>query len=140
RPDGKQAVTSSVTSGMNLIDPRAILAACGDDPVILERICQTFRTSLPGQLQAVQDAFRQHEAANLREAAHKISSMVAAFSTTAGEVASRLEDLAAQGNLEQCGPLVSKLEGMAQELLRAADGLSWEALQRLTEAVGNTLP
>ena len=49
--------------------------------------------------------------------------MVAAFSSAAGRVASDLEDRAAQGLLEEAGPMVGQLETMAQELLRLADSL-----------------
>jgi hypothetical protein len=48
----------------------------------------------------------------------------------AGGVASDLEDHAAQGRLEEARPLVGQLETMAQELMRAVNGLSLETLQR----------
>ena len=52
-----------------LLDPRVILAACGDDAAILEKICQALRARLPGDLKAVQDARRDGDAPRLREAA-----------------------------------------------------------------------
>ena len=58
--------------------------------------------------------------------------MVAAFSTVAGGVASELEEYAAQDQLDRVGPLVAQLETMAQELMRAVDGLSLETLRRQT--------
>ena len=105
--------------GPGLLDPRVLLAACGGDAVILEKICQAFRARLPDHLTAVQDALREQDAPRLREAAHKLCGMVAAFSTVAGGVASDLEDHAAQGQLEEARPLVGQLETMAQELMRA---------------------
>ncbi len=118
-------------SQAGLLDPPVLLAACGGDAVILERICQAFRAYLPDQLAAIQDALRERDAVRLREAAHKLCGMVAAFSTMAGEAASELEDLAAQGRLEEARPLVEKLEPMADELVRLADGLSLETLRQL---------
>jgi PAS domain S-box-containing protein len=115
--------------GSGLLDPRVLLAACGGDAAILEKICQTFRARLPDQLAEVQDALRQRDAHRLREAAHKLCGMVAAFSTAAGGVASELEDHAARGRLEEAGPLAERLGTMAQELLRVADGLSIEGLR-----------
>jgi HPt (histidine-containing phosphotransfer) domain-containing protein len=112
-----------------LLDPEVLLAACGADAAILEKICQTFRARLPGHLQAVQGALREHDAARLREAAHKLAGMVAAFSTAAGGVASELEDRAAQGRLEEAPTLVRQLETMAEELLRLVSGLSPDALR-----------
>ena len=55
--------------------------------------------------------------------------MVAAFSSAAGGVASDLEDRAAQGQLEEAGPLVRRLETMAEELVLITSGLSLEALR-----------
>jgi PAS domain S-box-containing protein len=115
--------------GLGLLDPRVLLAACGGDAVILEKICQAFRAGLPDHLTAVQDALRQRDTPRLREAAHKLAGMVAAFSTLAGGLASELEDHAAQGRLEEARPLVGRLETMAAELRRVADGLSIETLR-----------
>jgi hypothetical protein len=55
--------------------------------------------------------------------------MVAAFSTAAGGVASELEDLAAQGRLEEARDVMGRLETMAGELLRLAGELSIDALR-----------
>jgi len=116
--------------GPGLLDPHVLLAACGGDAVILEKICQAFRAGLPDHLTAVQDALREWDKPRLREAAHKLCGMVAAFSTVAGGVASDLEDHAAQGQLEEARPLVGQLETMAQELMRAVGGLSLETLRQ----------
>jgi CheY-like chemotaxis protein/HPt (histidine-containing phosphotransfer) domain-containing protein len=114
--------------GSGLLDPRVVLASCGGDAVILERICQAFRDRLPDQLKAVQDALRDRDAERLREAAHKLSGMLAAFSSAAGDVASELEDHAAEGRQEEAHPLVTQLEIMADELFRLVGGLSLDAL------------
>jgi PAS domain S-box-containing protein len=116
--------------GPGLIDPRVLLAACGEDAVILERICRAFRVRLPNHLTAVQDALRDQNASRLREAAHKVSGMLAAFSSVAGGMASGLEDHAARGELEEARPLVEQLEMMCQELMRVVGGLSLETLRR----------
>jgi two-component system sensor histidine kinase/response regulator len=87
--------------GPGLLDGQVLLTASGGDAAILDKICQAFRARLPDHLQAVQDALRDRDAPRLREAAHKLSGMVAAFSTVAGGVTSELEDLAAQGQLEE---------------------------------------
>jgi PAS domain S-box-containing protein len=113
----------------HLLDPRVLLAACGGDPVILANICQAFRTRLPDQLTAIRDALTDRDAPRLREAAHKVCGMVAAFSTLAGGVASDIEDLAAQGQLEDSRPLAAKLDEMSGALMRVVDGLSIERLQ-----------
>jgi CheY-like chemotaxis protein len=119
--------------GPGLLDPPVLLAACGGDAAILDKICQTFRAGLPDHLKAVRDALRDRDAPRLREAAHKLAGMVAAFSTVAGEVASELEDRAAQGQLEEAQPLAARLEAMTEELMRLASGLSLDALRGQVE-------
>jgi PAS domain S-box-containing protein len=115
--------------GPGLLDPRVLLATCGGDAAILDKLCHAFRACLPDHLKAVQDALRDRDALRLREAAHKLSGMVAAFSTVAGGVASDLEDYAAQGQLEEAGTLVGQLETMAEELMGLVVGLSLDALR-----------
>jgi hypothetical protein len=66
----------------------------------------------------------------LRQAAHKFCPLLFAFSTVAGNVASDLEDHAAQGQFEEAKPLVERLEAMPQELLRLVGGLSLETLRQ----------
>ncbi len=87
---------------------------------------------------AVRDALRERDAAGLREAAHKLTGMVAAFSTTAAGVASEIEDRAADGQLEEARPLVERLEAMTQELMQLTGGLSLEALRQQAEAADDS--
>ena len=115
-----------------LLDPVAVLTACGDDEEALRRMCQAFQTYVPDRLAEVGDALRGKDAPRLREAAHKLCGLLSAFSTAAGDVASDLEDQAAQGRLEEARPLVEQLEAMAQELLTLASGLSLETLRQQT--------
>src|SRR5262249_2347170 len=115
-------------SGPGLLNPQVLLAACGGDGAILDKICQAFPARLPDHLRAVQDALRDHDAPRLREVAHKLAGMVAAFSTVAGGVASDLEDRAAQWQLAEAGSLAARLETMAEELMRLVGDLSLDAL------------
>jgi PAS domain S-box-containing protein len=117
-------------SGRGLLAPRVLLAACGGDAAILDKICHAFRARIPDHLKAVQDALRAEDAPQLREAAHKLAGMVAAFSSVASDVASELEDHAAQGQLHGARPLAAQLEAMAGELMRLAGGLSLDTLYR----------
>ena len=87
---------------------------------------------MPERLAEVREALRGKDAPRLREAAHKLCALVFAFSTVAGDVASDLEDHAAQGQLEEARPLVEQLEAMARELMRLASGLSLETLRQQT--------
>jgi CheY-like chemotaxis protein len=117
-----------------LLDPRAVLRACGDDAQLLRGMCQDFQTYGPARLADVVEALRNHDAARLREGAHKLCALLFAFSTTAGDVASDLEDHAAAGGLEEAQPLVEQLEAMTEELIELSSGLSVDGLRALAGA------
>jgi hypothetical protein len=121
----------------NLLDPFAVLTACGDDAEGLRKMCQDFQAYAPARLAELVDALRDRDAPRLCRAAHKFCALLFAFSTVAGDVASDLEDYAAQDQLKEARPLVERLETMAQELLRLADNLSLEALRHQAEAAGD---
>jgi hypothetical protein len=114
----------------SLLDPVAVLTACGDDAEGLRTMCQDFQAYAPAQLAEVSDALRDRNAPRLRRAAHKFCPLLFAFSTVAGNVASDLEDHAAQDQLEEARPLVARLEAMTQDLMRLAGGLSLETLRQ----------
>jgi CheY-like chemotaxis protein len=123
----------TLSSAEGLLDPRVLLAACGDDAAILEKICQALRTRLPDHVRSLRDALREGDPAPLRETAHKLCGILAAFSTVAGGVASELEDQAARGRLDEAPRLVEQLEAMAHELMQRTDGLSLDSLRRQAE-------
>ncbi len=120
----------------SLLDPVALLAACGNDPEGLRRLCQDFRTYAPSRLGELGDALRERDARGLSEAAHKFSALLFAFSTVAGNLAVDLEDLADAGRLEQAQLLAGRLESMVQDLLRISASLSIEALFYQAELIG----
>jgi two-component system sensor histidine kinase/response regulator len=113
---------------LGLLDPEVLLSACGGDASLLENLCRALKLQLPDRIRAVKDALRQGEAPRLREAAHKLCGMVAAFSRSAGTLASELEDRAACGQLDEARLLVAQLDTMAIELIGSVDGLSLGAL------------
>jgi hypothetical protein len=56
-------------------------------------------------------------------------------STVAGDQAADLEDLAARTQLADAAPIPEQLETMAQELVKAADGITVESLRRQAEGM-----
>jgi hypothetical protein len=99
-------------------------------------MCRDFQTYAPARLAELSDALRDRDAGRLRQAAHKFCALLFAFSSVAGNVASDLEDRAAEGRLEEAQPLVKRLETMTRELLRLAGGLALETLRQQAEAAG----
>jgi CheY-like chemotaxis protein len=119
---------------ISLLDPVAMLTACGDDAEALCGMCRAFETYLPVRVAEANDALRAQDAPRLREAAHKLCALLFAFSKTAGNVAADLENQAAQGRLAEARPLVERLEAMAHQLLPLVSGLSLETLRHQAEA------
>ena len=125
----------------SLLDPAVLLATCGEDPTILESLCETFRARLPDHLQTVQQTLNLGNAAGLREAAHKLCSMISAFSTVVGETVSRLEDLAAQGDFAVARPLVDRLIVQADVLIPQTRNLPLAGSRKTLEmASAHTFP
>jgi CheY-like chemotaxis protein len=119
----------------NLLDAPVLLAACGGDPILLKKMCQTLTARLPEHLAALRDALRDQDAARLRETAHKSSGMLSEFSSAAGDLAGSLEEQAARTPLADAAPILEQLEMMAHELVKAADGITIEALRRQAEGM-----
>jgi PAS domain S-box-containing protein len=125
------ASPSTERAHTGLLDAGVLLAACGGDGAILRAICEGLRTNVPGQLSAIQDALESQNALRLRESAHKLCGMVAAFSTVAGRIASDLEECSARGQLVEARPIVDEIEAVCRELMQVVAGdLTVEALRR----------
>jgi HPt (histidine-containing phosphotransfer) domain-containing protein len=118
---------------LGLLDPPVLLAACGGDLTMLQKMCRSLQSRVPEHLAATRDALRDQDALRLREAAHKFCGILSAFSTVAGDQAADLEDLAAQGRLKEALPVVEELDRCATELARLAGGLTVDTLRKLAE-------
>jgi CheY-like chemotaxis protein/HPt (histidine-containing phosphotransfer) domain-containing protein len=119
---------------LDLFDPPTLLAACGGDPVMLQKMCRSLQSRVPEHLAAIRDALQNQDALRLREAAHKFYGMLSAFSTVAGNQAASLEDLAARGLLNETLPVAEELDKRATELAWLAGGLTIETLQNLEQS------
>jgi PAS domain S-box-containing protein len=118
----------------SVLDPSAVLRVSGNDPEGLRRMCQDFQNYSPVRLREIRDALRDHDAPRLGQAAHKFYPLLFAFSKVAGNVASDLEDHAAQGRLDEAQPLVERLDAMIQELMQIVGGLSLDTLRQARTA------
>jgi HPt (histidine-containing phosphotransfer) domain-containing protein len=121
------------------IAARVLLGVCGEDPRVLAGICEAARERLPEGLQELDDAFRNGDAARLREVAHRLSGILAAFSPSAGALAVELEEHAARGELAPVDALIGRLREVAPRLLQAMNALSIEDLQRSSELVSSSM-
>jgi PAS domain S-box-containing protein len=112
-----------------LLDRATLLAACDDDAELLRKLCRHFQAFAPGRLAEVSEALRDRDPRRLREAAHKLGGMVSSFSATAAEAAALLEQLGAQGKIEEATPIHSRLTEMVGRLIAVCDTLSVEQLR-----------
>jgi len=126
--------------GLHPLDPQVLLASCGGDPTMLQKMCRSLQARVPEHLAAVRQALQDHDAPRLREAAHKFYGMLAAFSTLAGNQAADLEDLAASAQLDGAPPILAQLESIAQEVLQQVDGVSIENLRHQAESAHEADP
>jgi PAS domain S-box-containing protein len=122
---------------LDLLDAPVLLAACGGDPAMLRKMCCTLQSRVSEDLATIRDALHDQDALRLREAAHKFSGMLSAFSTAVGDQAADLEDLAADGLLEEVPIVVEQLERCATELARLARGVTIEMLWKEMEATND---
>jgi two-component system sensor histidine kinase/response regulator len=125
---------SSGRHGRRWLDARVLLAGCGGDRVILERIGRALRAHVPAELASAEASWRARDAVALREAAHRLYGMVAAASSSVGRVASDLESEAAAGRLCEAGILLERLRQVTEALLSEMDDVSLEDLHRLLAA------
>jgi CheY-like chemotaxis protein len=123
------------TRRLDLLDAPVLLAACGGDPTLLGKMCQTLTARVPEHLAALRGALRDQDARRLREAAHRCCGMLSEFSAVAGDLAGSLEELAAGTQLDGAAPILEQLEAMAPELVKQTDGITVEALRRQAEGM-----
>jgi two-component system, sensor histidine kinase and response regulator len=113
----------------DLVDPAVLLASCGSDPIMLQKMCRSLHARIPEYLAALREALKDQDASRLREAAHKSCGLLSAFSAIAGDLAADLEDVAASGQLDRAAPMLAQLETIVGELLERVDGISIESLR-----------
>jgi CheY-like chemotaxis protein len=138
KDDKKKSSLADSPSAKGLIDPTVLLAACGDDPAMLRKMCQRLQSLVPEDIAAVREALRDQDAPCLREAAHKLYGTLCSFSTLAGDQAADLEDVAARGMLKEARPFVERLNDSATELVRLGGELTVETLRKLAKSVENS--
>ena len=82
----------------------------------------------------MKDAAEKDDAPDLREAAHKLAGIMAAFSTLAAKCASEVEELAAANRIDEFRPAVAQLEVTTEKLLQELDEVTISQLQKQAAA------
>jgi PAS domain S-box-containing protein len=135
----ENAKTSAVESSYpsSVLDPPVLLAACGGDPTLLRKMCQTLSARVPELVAVIRDALRDQDVWRLREAAHKCCGMLSEFSTIAGNLAGDLEEHAASADLVAAARVVEQLDTIARDVVRQAECTSVGNLRQQVAARGD---
>ena len=110
-----------------------VLATCGHDADILALMVSGILARLPRDLGVLRGAVGDGDLARIREAAHRLYGMVAAFSTLAGDEASAIEDRAEQGDGAPIEGRLARLEAILTELTRELPDITVSELEARTE-------
>jgi signal transduction histidine kinase/CheY-like chemotaxis protein/HPt (histidine-containing phosphotransfer) domain-containing protein len=117
-PAGAPAATGMV------FDAAAALARMGGDRELLRYAVDLFLTECPNLLSGIREAIACDDPEALRRSAHTFKGKVGAFSTSAMEAASRLEQLSRTGDSQAIAVALATLESAAEQLLFALEAWS----------------
>jgi two-component system sensor histidine kinase/response regulator len=117
-----------------LLAPKTLLAACDNDPVLLDTLIRVFKDNISGSLAQVQEAITRADPERLQESGHELRGLVSTFSTKAAQAAALLEALGASGQIGDAASILDGLTGMAERLVPQLEELSIEHLRH--EAAG----
>ena len=130
---GRQASDAPLASSTEsevLVDPKTLLAACDDDPVLLGKLIRIFQNSMPSSLARVQKAVARQDATQLRESAHQLRGLLSTFSTEAAQAAALLEAMGAGGELGEAASTLETLADMIERLGPLLENLPIDELRR----------
>ena len=129
RPPAEPQPPGDAAAIDGLLDAVTLLTTCDADPVLLGQMIAVFRADAPSHLDRLAVALRTADAAEVREAAHKVCGLAAAFSPAAARAAALLEQAAAGGQLDEAARLYAVLAGMLGDLAAQLAELSVAELQ-----------
>lgn len=113
-------------SAGNLLDSAVLLAACGGDAAVLQKLCVALQRGLPNDIAEADAAIKSRDLASVQRIAHRLGGVMATFSTVAATLAAEMEDHAARGDLEAARAAFDRLQPMASELLQLVERVSLE--------------
>ena len=114
-----------------LLAPKTLLAACDDDPVLLDTLIRVFKANISGSLAQVQEAITRADPERLRESAHQLRGLVSTFSTKAAQAAALLEAMGVGGEFGDAASTFGTLTDMIGRLEQLLENLQIDDLRRL---------
>ncbi len=129
RPASEAPVAAS-TEADSVIDAEALLAACDDDPVLLDKLIGVFQNNVAGSLARVQGSITRQDPARLRESAHQLRGLLSTFSARAAQAAALLEAMGAGGVLVDAAAAFESLTDLIGRLGPLLENLPIDELRR----------
>src|SRR5262245_2170769 len=126
--------SSQPPGASDVLDAPGLLAACGGQPTLLAKMCQSLASRAPDQMATINAALKNEDIQRLRDAAHKSCGFLSEFSSIAGDLAGDLEHLASKGELHEAHKVAEILSQRVAELLRLTDGLTLDRLNAMTRS------
>ena len=113
-----------------ILDADTVLAGCGGDAALFNRMVQSFRTHVGARLADVREAIRRDDVAALRKAAHKLKGLVSAFSSRGADAVALLEQTDAEGQMDCAGEHYKTIAEMIGSIQRSLENTSINDLKR----------
>jgi CheY-like chemotaxis protein len=129
RPASEAPLASSPEPGI-VLDADTLLAACDDDPVLLDKLIRVFRNNASDSLARVQEAITRRDPAQLRESAHQMRGLLSTFSAKAAQAAALLETMGASHDLGEAVSAFGTLADVTGRLERILENLPIDELRR----------
>ncbi len=126
------ADSSATIEDADLLDRPRLLATSGGDAVLLSKMIKSFLANIPGHLASLGAAVQERNGAQVREAAHKLCGLVSAFSGSAAQSVSALEQMGATERLDGLSDEYHNLTVIVDRLKAAVNGLSFDSLRNDT--------
>jgi len=121
--------TAAGEPSSSVLDARVLLAACGEDAAILTGLCRALREKLPKDLAGARAQLEAGDTKALRETAHRLLGAVSAASSSAGALASELEDRAEQDRLDLAARTLSELDTLVARVVAELQSVTIERLR-----------
>jgi CheY-like chemotaxis protein/HPt (histidine-containing phosphotransfer) domain-containing protein len=125
-----EAPLAAPTEPEMLVDPATLLAACDDDPVLLDNLVRIFHSSISGSLARVHDAITRQDPAQLRKSAHQLCGLVSTFSPRAAQFTVLLEAMGTTGEIGDAASTFETLADLIERLGPLLENLPIDELRR----------
>ncbi|WP_231615435.1 response regulator [Novipirellula artificiosorum] len=118
-----EGLVPATTTNHDVFDPEAMLRNTGGDVAFAKQLIEMFQTESILQLQEIQSAVEQRDAAAIQSAAHTLKGSVAIFGADpCMDAVRKLEGISKQGDLTEIEPAWHSVQSLTEQLREALCG------------------